>query len=129
MKVEVDIQTKCYHCGDECSSEQVVYQYKNFCCTGCKLVYDILDQNNLCTYYNIENSPGNTGIDFLDLEKFKYLDLEEVSSSLISFKEGNTIKVNFFIPKIHCSSCIWLLENLENDTQEQEKYPKTVTLT
>ena len=113
MKVKEDIQTKCYHCGDECSSEHLVYQQKDFCCTGCKLVFDILDQNNLCTYYSLESSPGSTGIDFFDVEKFKYLDLKEVSNALIVFKEGDVSKVNFFIPKIHCSSCIWLLENLE----------------
>ena len=113
MKVKAQITTKCYHCGDYCATEHIEYQEKDFCCVGCKTVFDILNQNNLCDYYDLEAMPGNTGLDFFDAEKYAYLDLEDVSSSLISFKEGDISKVNFFIPKIHCSSCIWLLENLQ----------------
>ena len=117
MSAEVNITKKCYHCGDNCLSEHLVYQQKNFCCTGCKMVYDILQQNNLCTYYSLENNPGNTERDLFDTKKFQYLELDEVVESLISFKEINNIKVNFFVPKIHCSSCIWLLENLQKLNQ------------
>jgi Cu+-exporting ATPase len=35
-----------------------------------------------------------------------------VIERLASFHDGNTMIVTFFIPSIHCSSCIWLLENL-----------------
>ena len=113
MEKKSHIQTQCYHCGDECLSEHIVYEKKDFCCTGCKLVYDILKENNLCSYYSLEKMPGNTGIDFFDSDRFNYLDLDEVKNSLISFEEGKISKVNFYLPKIHCSSCIWLLENLQ----------------
>ncbi len=42
-----------------------------------------------------------------------FLDNAEVKEKLITFSEGNISKVKFFIPVIHCASCIWLLENLE----------------
>ena len=45
-------------------------------------------------------------------DKFAFLDLEEIRDKLLDFSDGGIIKVTFFIPSIHCASCIWLLENL-----------------
>ncbi len=36
-----------------------------------------------------------------------------MKQKLITFSEGGISKVKFFIPVIHCASCIWLLENLK----------------
>lgn len=44
--------------------------------------------------------------------KYAFLENAEVKEKLISFSEGRISKVRFFIPVIHCASCIWLLENL-----------------
>ena len=35
-----------------------------------------------------------------------------VKSKILQFSDGNTAVVSFYIPQMHCSSCIWLLENL-----------------
>ena len=48
----------CFHCGDDCSSAIIEYQDKHFCCQGCKTVFDILYDNNLSYYYDLENHPG-----------------------------------------------------------------------
>ena len=51
--------TLCYHCGDVCNkSLDIQSGDKVFCCTGCKTVYEILQENNLCKYYDMDNSPG-----------------------------------------------------------------------
>ena len=44
--------------------------------------------------------------------KFAFLDHEEVEKDLLEFDEGNVAKIKFYVPHIHCSSCIWLLEKL-----------------
>ncbi len=102
----------CFHCGDLCREDHVIFEEKDFCCNGCKTVYEILKENDLCNYYDLENSPGITlkSRDFGD--KYNYLDNSEIQEQVLDFKDGNTAKVNFYIPVIHCSSCIWLLENL-----------------
>ena len=102
----------CFHCGDLCREDHVVFEEKDFCCNGCKTVYEILKENDLCNYYDLENNPGITlkSRDFGD--KYNYLDNSEIQEQVLDFKDGNTAKVNFYIPVIHCSSCIWLLENL-----------------
>ncbi len=43
---------------------------------------------------------------------FSYLDEPEISEKLYTFNSSSFSSVQFFIPTIHCVSCIWLLENL-----------------
>lgn len=103
---------KCYHCGEDCREEHIVFANKDFCCQGCKTVFEILKENDLCEYYNLENFPGANSQNTADSEKFAFLDNEEISLKLLDFSSEKLNKVTFQIPKIHCSSCIWLLENL-----------------
>ncbi|MGE5410812.1 MAG: heavy metal translocating P-type ATPase metal-binding domain-containing protein, partial [Clostridiales bacterium] len=49
----------CFHCGQDYLGTGVSLGDKYFCCAGCKTVYEILYQNNLCQYYYIQRSPGN----------------------------------------------------------------------
>lgn len=101
----------CYHCGDECSAQMVMFREHSFCCDGCKLVFEILDENNLCTYYSISEGAGNSPDPELYRDKFSYLDQPDIRSQLHHFSSASQCHVRFFIPGMHCSSCIWLLEN------------------
>ncbi|MCC7318867.1 MAG: heavy metal translocating P-type ATPase metal-binding domain-containing protein [Bacteroidales bacterium] len=104
---------QCIHCGTDCGSSPVIWDDKPFCCHGCKTVYQILNENKLGGYYAIQPMSGiriDTG---QPLKKFAFLDVEEIASKLVDFKDGTTSKVKFFIPAIHCASCIWLLEHLD----------------
>jgi P-type Cu+ transporter len=90
----------------------VLFDEKPFCCYGCKTVYEILKESNACEYYNIENHPGIRINEAEIGQKYAYLDHEEIRNDLLEFSDGGISKVRLFIPSIHCSSCIWLLENL-----------------
>ncbi len=103
---------KCYHCGDICTDDSIKIDHMYFCCEGCKIVYEVLNNNNLCTYYDLNNHPGNAQKGKSREKNYEYLDSEEISSKIIEFSTGNITKVTFFIPGMHCSSCIWLLEQL-----------------
>lgn len=105
--------SKCYHCGELCEDELVLFDDKSFCCNGCKMVYEILDENDLCNYYDLQNTPG-TNLKNSDYEqKFAYLDNLDIQKQLLNFSSDSLNKIIFFIPVIHCSSCIWLLEHLD----------------
>ena len=109
-------ELKCIHCGNSCGKTPVMFDGNPFCCSGCSTVYQILNTSQLRQYYQIETMPGiriedekrpaNETYAFLDLEKFR--------SKVLNFSEGGISKVSFFIPEIHCASCIWLLENLHS---------------
>lgn len=107
----VQKKTKCYHCGDDCKNNLVLVGEKLFCCEGCKTVYELLYNNDMCAYYDLERNPG-VKIKAKRQEKFAYLDNEEIVCNLLNFNEGDVARISFYIPNIHCASCIWLLENL-----------------
>lgn len=109
--LQTNVQT-CYHCGDTCEKEPILAHDKAFCCDGCKTVYELLDENNLCTYYNLEQNPGISGKEALNESRFAYLDDAGVEAQLVSFRNDAICKLTFYVPQMHCSSCIWLLENL-----------------
>jgi Cu+-exporting ATPase len=104
---------ECVHCGQECGKNPVVFDQKPFCCNGCSMVYQILSEKKLNRYYEMMPSPGIR----LETEnaagtRYAYLDNQEISNRLLEFSDGGISRVKLFIPAIHCSSCIWLLENL-----------------
>ena len=107
--------TLCYHCGDICNKGLDIRSGdKIFCCTGCKTVYEILNENNLCKYYDLDKTPGisQKKLDSAAGSRYSYLDDPGVVKQLTNFTEGNISLCIFTIPQVHCSSCIWLLEKL-----------------
>ncbi len=102
----------CFHCGlDIIESDKIQFDDKIFCCNGCKTVYEIFSQNDLSCYYDFEKSPGATPQETLG--KYDFLDNEDIVNKLIDFQENSTAIISLYIPHIHCSSCIWILENLQ----------------
>jgi P-type Cu+ transporter len=102
----------CFHCGEHCKNSAIHIGEKRFCCDGCKLVYEILQENGLCKYYDLSSNPGVQAKGKFTSDKYAYLDDASVKQKLISFTDGKQSRVQFFLPQMHCSSCIWLLENL-----------------
>ncbi len=103
---------KCFHCGlDIVKEERIEFDTKDFCCNGCKTVYEIFRLNDMVCYYDFEKSPGATPLDIKG--KYDFLDNESIVSKLLEFQEDTTAIVSLNIPHIHCSSCIWILENLQ----------------
>ncbi|WP_276380597.1 heavy metal translocating P-type ATPase metal-binding domain-containing protein [Flavobacterium sp. H4147] len=104
-------EQNCFHCGLVIpKNEEINFDEKKFCCTGCKTVYEIFSLNDLTCYYDFEKSPGATPQDIQG--KYDFLENEAIISKVLEFHEGNTAIVSLNIPHIHCSSCIWILENL-----------------
>ncbi len=101
----------CYHCGLECPNEQIKINDKYFCCNGCKTVYEMLNENDLCNYYAIDETPGISKKDSIK-RNFDFLEDPELIQKLIEFSDGKTTAITFDIPQMHCSSCVWILENL-----------------
>ncbi|HPZ25205.1 MAG TPA: heavy metal translocating P-type ATPase metal-binding domain-containing protein, partial [Kaistella sp.] len=103
----------CFHCGQEIDRERIPFDEKIFCCNGCKSVYEILNINDLGNFYELNKRSGIRPNDE-NTSQFDYLDTAEIFDRVTDFSEGNTSLVTFKIPVIHCSSCIWLLESLQN---------------
>ncbi|MBL0183418.1 MAG: heavy metal translocating P-type ATPase metal-binding domain-containing protein [Chitinophagaceae bacterium] len=112
MNSSAHIPVNCYHCGDACDSTPVIAEDKNFCCQGCKQVYLLLNENNLCSYYDLDKAPGLKAKGKFVSDRFAYLDDDTTIQKLAQFKSDRQVNISFSIPQMHCSSCIYLLENL-----------------
>lgn len=108
----VEKQTSCYHCGEPAGTSSITINEKSFCCSGCKTVYQILDKSGLCEYYSLNDSPGQNRKIEVRPDKFSFLEDPGIAAQLISFREDKLVQVTFYLPQMHCSSCLWLLEHL-----------------
>lgn len=122
----------CYHCGNLCDITLIISQDKSFCCNGCKTVFEIFSENDMTCYYDFQQNPGAIPKEIQG--KYDYLSNESIVSKLLDFDDGNTQVISLYIPHIHCSSCIWVLENLhklkEAIISSQVNFPKkTVRVT
>jgi Cu+-exporting ATPase len=75
------------------------------------MVFEILNENDLCTYYDLDENAG-ISLKGKKEKKYDYLDEKNIVERLLSYQDEEKSTVTFHLPQIHCSSCIWLLENL-----------------
>ena len=109
-ETETLVKTSCYHCGDECLTTAYQMDQKQFCCQGCQRVYSILSGAGLCSYYNYNDHPGTTRT--RTDKRFDYLSDPAILAELLDYTDERLSIITLYIPQIHCSSCLWLLEQL-----------------
>lgn len=107
-----DSKLHCFHCGEDCTGPGIRLEEKCFCCEGCKMVYQVLNQQGLCDYYNLNENPGISQRINVRKDKFAFLEDAAMAASLISYQDEKQVHVTFYMPQVHCSSCLYLLENL-----------------
>lgn len=111
MASELLLNQVCYHCGDDIGPAPYHLAGHQFCCLGCQTVYQIVHDNGMDSYYKYNQHPGKSqnGTKSADLN---YLDEPKIMAQLVDFMDEERAIITFYIPAIHCSSCIWLLEHL-----------------
>lgn len=80
-------------------------------------MYLLLNENNLCSYYDLSKTPGIKAKGKFISGRFAYLDDESIVQKLVQFNSAEQVNITFAIPQMHCSSCIYLLENLHRIEQ------------
>jgi hypothetical protein len=103
---------RCSHCGDPCANDRIALGESYFCCDGCRLVYQLLDRKGLCTYYQLNAHPGVPQRTPVRKDKFGFLDQEKMAAALVTFRNGEETHATFYLPAIHCSSCLALSEKV-----------------
>jgi Cu+-exporting ATPase len=112
MATTTDKKTTCDHCGDPCTIHPVKWGGKVFCCEGCRTVYQLLDRSGLCDYYRLNEKPGLSHAHSSRHEKFAFLDDVKMAAPFILFQDAQETHARWYLPQMHCSSCLYLLENL-----------------
>ncbi|MCU0382977.1 MAG: heavy metal translocating P-type ATPase metal-binding domain-containing protein, partial [Cyclobacteriaceae bacterium] len=110
-ELNISEQVMCFHCGQPVRDKNLSLDNRFFCCSGCQTVYQILNDNNLCDYYQYEQHPGITQQS--NKSDYEFLNEPAIRNKLLNFETTEYAKVEFFVPAIHCISCLWLLENLQ----------------
>ena len=110
FKERIQLEELCFHCGDKIQETGYHLDDHDFCCLGCQTVYQVLQAGGMQQYYRYNQHPGKSNKS--RQEDFSYLDEPQIANKLIDFKDSKITIITFYIPAIHCSSCIWLLENL-----------------
>lgn len=109
-KEGLQLNTTCYHCGDPVEDAAYILEDHRFCCLGCQTVYQILNDNNMASYYKYNSHPGKS--QKAQKEDLSYLDEPNIIAKLVDYQDDELAIITFYVPAIHCSSCIWLLEHL-----------------
>ncbi len=105
------MEDNCFHCGQRIEDEVIQFDDKDFCCQGCKTVYEILNVNDLKDYYDLNRNAG-VRPDAKSNHQFDFLNTKEIFDKVVDFSDDGVTVVSFFVPVMHCTSCVWLLESL-----------------
>ncbi len=92
-----ETSTACLHC------LQPVLENEAFCCSGCEMVYGILNQQGLGDYYQYRGQ-----IELLRAPA----PVREARESLDWANSLTERELNFYLEGVHCSACVWLVEKL-----------------
>ncbi len=113
MKITIEAQVQCSHCGDKVVTPFEDEGGHSFCCQGCMSVYQILQQSNLQQFYNIQEKTDDytRSVKNLKNKEFKYLDnlkfIEKYTHDIEGF-----LSMSFYLQGVHCLACLWLIEKL-----------------
>ncbi len=102
----------CYHCGDICENNDIKSAEKYFCCNGCKSVFNIINKSELCDYYDLSKHPGTKKAAISRSDFYAFLDDKSIEAKLVQFSNEELKQIVFYLPQMHCNSCIWILENI-----------------
>ncbi|HLP27844.1 MAG TPA: heavy metal translocating P-type ATPase [Candidatus Didemnitutus sp.] len=109
---------RCTHCGEPCSDRSIGNETEIFCCTGCKSVYDILQQSGMCEYYAFDGASGvSQRGPARDRSVYDVLDDAATAARFVDYTSGPITRVRLTLPGMHCASCVWLLEQLHRFDQ------------
>ncbi len=110
----VHSSSACIHCGEKIGFGGVIASGQAFCCSGCKTVYEILAEHDLCDYYARDE---NAGISMkrrsVREDEFAVLDDGAIARKLLTFSSPSLNRVVWTVPTIHCASCVWLIERFD----------------
>ena len=71
----------------------------------------MLRESGMGNYYDLNTFPGAKQTRAGDF-RYEFLDLPDIQQQLLEFSSGIHATITLELPGIHCSSCVWLLENL-----------------
>lgn len=101
---------KCKHCNNEISQ----YFLSDFCCLGCKQVYEILQVSGLGQYYDYREFDAKKSYDAVRVvdRTFDYFNEDDFIKQNVIRKSDQQSFISFYLTGVQCPACVWLIEKL-----------------
>jgi len=85
-----------------------------FCCNGCKMVYETIHSCGLDQFYEIkkgleEKEPGKTTD-----RRYEPFDDESFAEQYVKQTDDGIAHIDLYLEGVHCAACVWLIEKLPN---------------
>src|SRR5690606_28527695 len=82
-----------------------------FCCTGCRGVYDLLAANGLGRYYDLCDGQPLEPVTATDRSYVEFADPGFIDRHCTTLPNGLQA-CELYLEGVHCAACVWLLEKL-----------------
>ncbi len=105
----------CIHCGlpvpPGLIDEEAEHQ---FCCNGCKMVYETIHGCGLQRYYDLKDEQDPTEPGRATGKGYESFDDSTFHDQHVTLQEGGLTSIDLYLEGVHCSACVWLIEKLPN---------------
>ncbi len=108
------IALRCAHCGDRVPAGLIDHHAsRQFCCNGCRTVYEVIHQCGLDRYYALRQD-AETSAGRVQANDRRYGELDDPTFHRLYVKllAPDIAQVELFLPAVHCAACVWLVERL-----------------
>ena len=86
---------------------------RQFCCNGCKSVWNVLHGAGLDEYYNIRDAVDSKGQRVASKNSsYEELDDPAFQSLCVENLPGGYAQADLLLEGMHCAACVWLIERL-----------------
>lgn len=83
-----------------------------FCCHGCRTVYELLHQCGLEQYYRLRAGEGGTNERPAAERSYASLDDPAFLAAHARPLAGGLLTTELYVEGVHCAACVWLIERL-----------------
>jgi Cu2+-exporting ATPase len=104
----------CAHCGQPVPPGLLAADApRQFCCEGCRAVYEVIHSCGLESYYRLREASGETSEPAKTTAKrYSEFDDPTFTSLYVQNLPGGLCAVDLYLEGVHCSACVWLIEKL-----------------
>ena len=81
-----------------------------FCCPGCEIAFEFINDLNLGRYYNKKESYGFNSLLNKKSINYEIFDHEQYLKEFSEFHDDGTISSYFYLANLDCYACVWVCE-------------------
>jgi P-type Cu2+ transporter len=106
----------CTHCSELVPAGLVEQSSPHqFCCTGCKIAYEIIHANGLDHYYALRDSTNSPATPLTPAPASNnFTEFDDPAFAALYCRQGcaGLATVDLMLEGVHCAACVWLIERL-----------------